>query len=181
MKNKAENLWQTREFAEKARITARTLHHYDRLGLLKSQHRTAKGFLLYGEAEFARLQQILTLKFIGFSLAQIKKILGEQSFALPETLTLQRRVIEAQRHRLNLALEAINRAEKVFTQSGSIDWESFQKIIEVIDMQDKYGLDAQILHGIGAGAGRRTQKTVVARIAGKSIKGLEFISDALRY
>lgn len=136
MKNQTINSWQTHEFAEKAKVTVRTLHHYDRLGLLKPQHRTAKGFRLYGETEFARLQQILTLKFIGFSLAQIKKILGEQSFVLSETLTLQRRVIEAQRHRLNLALEAIGRAERVFTQNGSIDWESFQKIIEVINMQE---------------------------------------------
>lgn len=135
MKGKQENLWQTSEFAEKAKVSVRTLHHYDRLGLLKPFRRTAKGFRLYGEAEFARLQQILTLKFIGFSLEQIKKILGQQSFALTETLELQRRVIEAQRDRLNLALEAINRAEKVFRQNGSIDWESFQKIIEVIDMQ----------------------------------------------
>ena len=135
MKNQSGNLWQTREFADKARITVRTVHHYDRLGLLKPQCRTAKGFRLYGEAEFARLQQISTLKFIGFSLAQIKKILGEQSFALPETLALQRRVIEAQRHRLNLALEAIGRAERVFNKNGAIDWESFQKIIEVIDME----------------------------------------------
>ena len=135
MKNKQENFWQISEFAEKARVTVRALHHYDRLGLLKPFRRTAKGFRLYGEAEFARLQQILTLKFIGFTLAQIKRILGNQNFALPETLKLQRRVIEAQRAWLNLALEAINRAERVFKQNGTIDWESFQKIIEVIDME----------------------------------------------
>lgn len=135
MKNQEENLWQTREFAEKTKVTVRALHHYDRLGLLKPARRTAKDFRLYGEAEFARLQQILTLKFIGFSLAQIKKILGEQKFVLSETLKLQRRVVEAQRARLNLALEAIARAENIFRQNGSIDWESFQKIIEVINME----------------------------------------------
>ena len=135
MKNIQENLWQTREFAEKAKVTVRTLHHYDRIGILKPVRRTLKGFRLYGEAEFARLQQILTLKFIGFSLTQIKKILGEQSFVLSETLSLQRRVIETQRRRLNLALEAIKRAEKVFERNGSIDWKSFQKIIEVINME----------------------------------------------
>ena len=135
MKNLRENLWQTREFAEKAKVTVRTLHHYDRLELLKPYRRTAKGFRLYGENEFARLQQILTLRFIGFSLEQIKKILGRQSFVLSETLQLQRRVIEAQRLRLDLALEAITRAEKVCGQNGSIDWESFNQIIEVINME----------------------------------------------
>lgn len=135
MKNESKNLWQTREFAEKARITVRALHHYDRIGLLKPTRRTTKDFRLYGETEFARLQQILTLKFIGFSLAQIREILGDQNFVLSETLRLQRRIIEAQRTRLNLALEAINRAEIVFRENGTTSWESFQKIIEVIDME----------------------------------------------
>ena len=135
MKDLSKNFWQTREFAEKTGVTVRTLHHYDRINLLKPSRRTAKGFRLYGEAEFARLQQIFTLKFIGFPLAQIKEILGQQNFALPETLRLQRRLIEAQRNRLDIALEAINRAENVFRQNGAIDWDSFHKIIEVIDME----------------------------------------------
>ena len=100
MKNQRENLWQTREFAEKAKVTVRTLHHYDRLELLKPYRRTAKGFRLYGENEFARLQQILTLKFIGFSLAQIKKILANRSFVLAETLELQRDVLQRQATRI---------------------------------------------------------------------------------
>lgn len=135
MKNQAENLWQTHEFAQKAKVTVRTLHHYDRLGLLKPRRRTAKGFRLYGEAEFARLQQILTLKFIGFPLQQIREILGDKDIALDDTLEMQKSVLEEQRRRLNSALEAIRRAKRAFAERGEIDWESFQKIIEVIDME----------------------------------------------
>ena len=134
--NFSENLWQINEFAGRAKVTVRTLQYYDRLGLLKPQSRNAKGFRLYGMREFARLQQILTLKFIGFSLAQIKEILGQQAeLNLAETLQLQRKTLEAQRLRLNSALEAINRAEKTFKENGETDWESFHKIIEVIDME----------------------------------------------
>jgi DNA-binding transcriptional MerR regulator len=136
MNFETENLWQIREFARKASVTVRTLHYYDRIGLLKPRRVDSNGFRLYGEWEFARLQQITTLKFIGFSLKQIKEILGGRQFDLAETLVLQRRIIEAQRYRLNLALEAISRAEKVFRKSGATDWESFQKIIEVINMQE---------------------------------------------
>jgi hypothetical protein len=50
-------------------------------------------------------------------------------------LQLQRKIIEAQRQRLNLALEAIYRAEKSFTENGATDWESFNQIIEVINME----------------------------------------------
>lgn len=135
MENQFEKLWQTKEFAEKANVTVRTLQYYDRCGLLKPQRRTTHGFRLYGAPEFARLQQILTLKFIGFPLAQIKEILGKKDFILAETLQLQRGILEFQAKRIKSALEAIERAEKL-NKTGAIDWESFQKIVEVINMQN---------------------------------------------
>ncbi|MEP6900576.1 MAG: MerR family transcriptional regulator [Actinomycetota bacterium] len=135
MYNFNENLWQTKQFAELAKVSVRTLHHYDRINLLKPKRYDRKGFRLYGTCEFARLQQITTLKFIGFSLNQIKEILEQKEFDLAETLQLQRKIIQAQRNRLNLTLEAINRAEKVFNESGATDWESFKNIIEVINME----------------------------------------------
>ena len=133
--NFSKNLRQTKEFARLSKVTVRTLHHYDRIGLLKPKHLDRKGFRLYGENEFARLQQITTLKFIGFSLTQIKEILAGREFDLAETLALQKKIIEAQRNRLDLALEAINRAENSFKENGSTDWESFNQIIEVINME----------------------------------------------
>ncbi len=135
MMNLTENLWQTREFAKLSKVTVRTLHYYDRFGLLRPTRRDHNRFRLYSERDFARLQQITTLKFIGFSLAQIKKILGQKEFDLAETLQLQRSIVQAQRNRLNLALEAIARAEKTFQASGATDWESLNQIIEVINME----------------------------------------------
>lgn len=133
--NSEKNLLQIREFARQARVTVRTLHHYDRFGLLKPNCLSRKGFRLYGEREFARLQQIITLKFIGFSLKQIKEILEGKELDLAETLQFQKRVIEAQRRQLDLALKAISRAEKSFTENGMAGWESFNQIIEVINME----------------------------------------------
>lgn len=132
---KAENLWQTKRFARLAKVTVRTLHHYDRIGLLKPNRYDQNNFRLYGVAEFARLQQITTLKFIGFSLNQIKEILDKTEFDLAGTLQFQRKIIETQRQKIDLALEAISRAEKVFRKNNSIDWESFNEIIEVINME----------------------------------------------
>ncbi|MBX7173986.1 MAG: MerR family transcriptional regulator [Pyrinomonadaceae bacterium] len=138
MRSSGEKLWQTNEFAKQAGVTARTLHHYDRIGLLKPNRRTAKGFRVYGEAEFARLQQISTLKFIGFSLIQIKEILGNQSFDLAQTLKMQRTLLEAQRFRLTQIIEAIAKAQETFDQSKIADLESFQKIIEVMNMEQNF-------------------------------------------
>ena len=54
--------------SELAGVTVRTLHHYDRLGLLRPAGRTAAGHRLYADRDLARLQQIVTLKFIGLPL-----------------------------------------------------------------------------------------------------------------
>ncbi len=135
MINQTKNLWKIREFASRAQVTVRTLHYYDRINLLKPRHLDRNGFRLYGEAEFARLQQIMTLKFIGFALSQIREILENKEFDLAGTLQLQKNLIEAQRNRFNLALKAISSAEKAFLKNGTIDWESFNNIIEVINME----------------------------------------------
>ncbi|MCA1594323.1 MAG: MerR family transcriptional regulator [Acidobacteria bacterium] len=129
-------LHRAREFAGLTGVTVRTLHHYDRLGLLKPSGRTAAGYRLYGERDFARLQQIATLKFIGLPLKQIKGLLERNTLDLAATLRLQREVIEGQRRRLDMALRAIERAERVVATGGEPDWEAFKKIIEVINMQN---------------------------------------------
>ncbi|MDT4952169.1 MAG: hypothetical protein QOJ02_307 [Acidobacteriota bacterium] len=135
LKNATEHLYQAREFAERAGVTVRTLHHYDRLGLLKPSRYTVAGYRLYADPDLARLQQIVTLKFIGFSLKQIKEILVPNALDLATTLRLQRKVIEKQRSHLDLAIQAIEKAERVILSGDEPDWEVFKKIIEVINMQ----------------------------------------------
>ncbi|HJZ69420.1 MAG TPA: MerR family transcriptional regulator, partial [Blastocatellia bacterium] len=135
MMKRTNRLYKAAEFARLAGVTVRTLHHYDRLGLLRPSGRTSKGYRLYGERDFARLQQIVTLKFIGFPLKQIKDILSRASFNLREELRRQREIISEQRHRLDLAVNAIEKVERVLASTDEPDWEVFAEIIEVINMQ----------------------------------------------
>jgi DNA-binding transcriptional MerR regulator len=136
MTRRTSRFYKTAEFARLAGVTVRTLHHYDRLGLLKPSGRTAKGYRLYGERDFARLQQIVTLKFIGFPLKQIKNILKRGSFDLAKELRSQREIIVEQRRRLELAVKAIEKVEGVLASTDEPDWEVFAEIIEVINMQN---------------------------------------------
>lgn len=150
MKNSDACLYQAREFAERTGTTVRTLHHYDRLGLLRPTTYTAAGYRLYGENDFARLQQIVTLKFIGLSLKQIKELLNRSNLDLAATLRLQRAVIEEKRRQLEMVARAIMRAEKTLAANDTTDWEAFKKIIEEIDMENnmewakKYYTDEQL-------------------------------------
>jgi DNA-binding transcriptional MerR regulator len=122
------------QFAAKAGVTVRTLHHYDRLGLLRPSARSAAGYRLYGERDLERLQQIVTLKFIGLPLERIRELLDRSPLGLKDRLRLQREALEEKRRRTDLAVRAILEAERVVA-SGDDGWEAFAKIIEVIEMQ----------------------------------------------
>ena len=137
MTTRATTLFRAREFAERAGVTVRTLHHYDRLGLLKPSRYTEAGYRLYGERDFARLQQIVVLKFIGLSLKEIKELLNQRELDLKMTLSLQREIIEARRRHLDAVIEAIERAAQAAAASDELDWETFKRIVEVITMQNE--------------------------------------------
>ena len=129
-------LYKAQEFAERAGVTVRTLHHYDRLGLLSPSGRTEAGYRLYGDRDLLRLEQILAMKFIGFPLQEIRRLLKRDAKDLPAALRRQRTMILEKRRLLDLAVEAIQRAEKAAATGELTDWEAIQKIIEVIHMQD---------------------------------------------
>jgi DNA-binding transcriptional MerR regulator len=143
-------LYRAGQFANRAGVTTRALHHYDRLGLLKPSGRTDAGYRLYAESDLARVEQIVTLKFIGFPLKKIQELLDRKPLELPATLRLQRKIMEEKRRQLDLAIRAIQHAERVVqprpgrassarrgTGSPAEDgrWEALRKIIEVINMQ----------------------------------------------
>jgi DNA-binding transcriptional MerR regulator len=64
------------QVAELASISVRTLHHYDELGLLVPSVRTDAGYRLYADADLVTLQQVLFFKELGFSLADIARIMN---------------------------------------------------------------------------------------------------------
>lgn len=128
-------LYLAREFAQRAGVTVRALHHYDRLGLLRPRARTAAGYRLYGLDELTRLEQIVALKFLGFPLRQIRSLLKADSRDLTASLRQQRQIMEEQRQRLDRAVRAIAAAEASAAAGHTPDWDAFRTIIEVIHMQ----------------------------------------------
>ena len=125
------------EFAKRAGVTIRALHHYDRLGLLKPSGRTAAGYRVYSDRDFARLEQIVALKFIGFPLSQIRDLLRRPDTDLSTALRQQREILAEKRDHLDRAVQAIERAEQIVASGGKPDWEPFRKVIEVIQMQTR--------------------------------------------
>src|SRR5581483_343396 len=79
-----KQLWKVGELAARTGLTVRTLHHYDRIRLLcpscrpRSNH--GSGHRLYTAAHVARLQQVLSLKMLGFGIEQIREYLSRSDY-----------------------------------------------------------------------------------------------------
>ncbi|MEU4368931.1 MerR family transcriptional regulator [Micromonospora chersina] len=65
------------QVARAARVTVRTLHHYDEIGLLSPSGRTAAGYRRYDDADLERLQLIRAYRELGFPLEEIAEILDD--------------------------------------------------------------------------------------------------------
>jgi DNA-binding transcriptional MerR regulator len=124
-------------FAKLAGVTVRTLHHYDRLGLLSPQVRSSAGYRQYGEDDLARVQQIAALKFLGLPLRRIKELLAQSPPDLRAALRLQRQVLVDHRRRVDAALQAIDAADKAAAgDAEGFDWRSLGTIAEVLTMHE---------------------------------------------
>jgi DNA-binding transcriptional MerR regulator len=126
--------YRVHEFAGLAGVTVKTLHHYDRLGLL-TPTRTDTGYRLYSEADLERLEQIIALNFLGFSLKQVRDVLERTSVELADALRWQRKAIEDKQAHLGHALHAIRAAEKALDLGHPARLVILKRIIEVIDVQ----------------------------------------------
>jgi len=73
---KTPSIYRIGELAKKTGASAETLRFYEAEGLLASQARSAAGYRLYSENNLRQLNFILQAKKVGFSLKEIKHLLG---------------------------------------------------------------------------------------------------------
>src|SRR6185312_17108283 len=87
------NTWRIGELAAMARVSVRTLRHYEALGLLEPSARTESGYRLYDRAGFERLYRILALRSLDLPLEEIGRLLRDD-VGLADVLARQLRAIE---------------------------------------------------------------------------------------
>lgn len=124
-------------FAKKAGITLKTIHHYHKEGLLCPSGYNDAGYRLYSDEDFQKLQKILTLKFIGFSLEEIKELIKSDYLKnnVRESLNMQMDIIDEKINHLVLVKKAINEAELMMDSESSLDWTKFTNIIKIINTE----------------------------------------------
>lgn len=101
--------WTVGEVAEAARVTVRTLHHYDDIGLLVPSGRSDSGYRLYARGDLERLQQILLYRELGFPLEAIAPLLDDPGMDRATALRAQRDLLVEKRTRVDGVIRAVDR------------------------------------------------------------------------
>jgi MerR family transcriptional regulator, thiopeptide resistance regulator len=113
-----------------SKVSVRTLHHYDDLGLLRPSARSEAGYRLYEERDLVRLQQILFYRGLEFSLDEIKEILSNPSFDLRAALFSQRHLLEEKIMRLTAILGAVDKNIQQLEEGHHMSKEEMFEIFE---------------------------------------------------
>ncbi|MCX6567548.1 MAG: MerR family transcriptional regulator [Candidatus Aminicenantes bacterium] len=129
-----KNGYLVKEFADLTKVTVRTLHYYDQVGLLKPSFEKPNGYRVYTDRDLLKLQQIVTLKFMGFSLGQIRKLLDSKGYEAVKSLKVQSGAVKDEISRLRQASRAIDQVLNLLETKGRIHKQKLIKIMEVIQM-----------------------------------------------
>ena len=106
----AEELHTVGEVANLAKVTVRTLHHYDRIGLLVPSRRAENGYRIYDYADLERLRQILLLRELGFGLDAIGQMLDAGAYDRRRALVAQRELLRERQRRTDRIIAGMDRA-----------------------------------------------------------------------
>lgn len=125
------------QFAKKAHVTLRTIRYYDKQNILKPSAKTSAGARLYTEADFAKLQQILLLKYLGFSLQDIREMTlasADQQYLL-ESMRVQKKLIQERIEEMQAMNDAIDSTMDAIQQKQEMDWNRMLDLIHLTAME----------------------------------------------
>ncbi|HZV25281.1 MAG TPA: MerR family transcriptional regulator [Acidothermaceae bacterium] len=104
-----DNGYATGELAVLAKVTVRTLHHYDEIGLLRPGGRTVAGHRRYSREDLDRLRQILVYRELDFGLDAIASMLADPGSGVEAHLRNQHRMLRARINRDQALLRALEK------------------------------------------------------------------------
>ena len=93
-------------------MSVRTLHFYDKIGLLAPAYVGDNGYRYYEEEQLLMLQQILFFREIGFELKQIQDVLKQTDFDKLRALKTHKEVLLSKQERLKELLNTVDKTIK---------------------------------------------------------------------
>ncbi|SDS93317.1 DNA-binding transcriptional regulator, MerR family [Paenibacillaceae bacterium GAS479] len=124
-------------FAKLTSTTERTLRFYDRKGLLKPSGYNERGHRTYTDEDLFRLHQILTLKYLDFSLDQIGKYLEQDSKDFHSSLEMQYELLLQKQKHIQRVVATIERARAIVKDNRAIDPQLLMQIIHSIQHEEE--------------------------------------------
>jgi DNA-binding transcriptional MerR regulator len=132
------------ELARRTGVTVRTLHYYDELGLLAPSHHTDAGHRLYADDDVARLQQIKSLRHLGFSLEEIRECLSRPDFSPQQLVELHLQRVREQIELQQRLYERLEVLAENLRAAAEVSVEAFIQAIGAISMFEKYFTPQQL-------------------------------------
>ena len=146
------NTYSTGKFAKLANVTERTIRYYDKIGLLKPSFVMENGYRYYTDEDLLKLQRIISLKNLGFSLEEIYPMtLKNDKQSLEDSLKLQIELVNKKIHSLENLKETLKNTSRL-VREDHVEWD---KIITLLQLS-KY--DEEIIEQY------RTSKNLDVRI-----------------
>lgn len=125
------------QFARLANVSVRTIRFYDKQNILKPSYVNASGARFYTDSDLARLQQILLLKYLGFSLDDIREMtIGDTDYHfLRNSLNLQKKLVQDRIEQMQLVESAIEDTVTALDTEHQIDWSHMLDLIHLTGME----------------------------------------------
>ena len=134
---KKKGFYSSGEFAKMARVTIRTIRYYDKQNILKPSYVDENNCRYYTDADFALLQQILLLKYLGFSLDDIKEMIvtDPDSLFIKNSLLQQKKLIQDRIEQMRLVETAIDDTVDMLESDKEVDWSQMLDLIHLTGME----------------------------------------------
>lgn len=130
-----------KQLAALAGVSARTLHYYDEIGLLRPERNPDNGYRIYDRPVVLRLQQIMFLRELGMGLEEIQELLDQPGFDLLAALEQHRLALQSRQERLQELLQTVERTISYLKGSTTMnDKQLFQGFSD--EQQKEYAKEA---------------------------------------
>jgi len=112
--------------------TVRTLQFYDQKGLLKPSGYNEQGHRIYTDEDLFRLHQILTLKYLDYSLEEIGKYLEQDTSDFKASLEIQYGLLMQKQQQIQQVIATMERVRAIVKDNHTIDPELIMLMIHSI-------------------------------------------------
>ena len=149
---KKDGYYSSGQFAKMANVSTRTIRFYDKQNILKPSFTDDNGRRFYSDADFARLQQILLLKYLGFSLEEIRELTiddVDRHFML-NSLQMQKKLVEDRMEQMQQVLSALNETTELLEREDAVKWDRMLTLIHLTGIENS--LSAQYKSAVNLAA-----------------------------